>query len=159
MLTLVDSIEIKASRDKIEDWFKHLDQHYTDWHPDHVKGEFLTGGFDEGDICYFEEYLHGRLHRLKFQMNSVRKNGASFFEYGLMGTLGKLLGAKGTFEIKPGEDASTFTATFSFRGGRLISKVMKGEIEALKLHMQEEGINLKKIMESTENAPLDPTDE
>jgi hypothetical protein len=55
---------------------------------------------------------------------------------------------RSTFEIEPSGNDSIFTATLDFRMGKLLSKVAKKSMNNIIKHMQEEGDNLKKILES-----------
>lgn len=68
-----DSIEIKTTPEEIFNLFRNLDKHYLEWHPDHIKFKKLTGGLDGGDIFYYEEYLHGELHKIKSKITKNRK--------------------------------------------------------------------------------------
>jgi hypothetical protein len=50
VITLKDSAEIKTTPEKLFDWFKNLDKHFEEWHPNHKKFVKVTGGTGEGDI-------------------------------------------------------------------------------------------------------------
>lgn len=149
MLEITESIAIVAGADTLVDWFRHLDEHYLQWHTDHVKAEFVTGGFDEGDICDMEEYLHWRLHRLKFRLTHVEcgDDGGVGFSYRMLGVKGILLGGSGSFKVQPKNGSCIFTATIRLRGGRLVAGLLRSRLQALRQHMKEEGQNLKTIME------------
>jgi hypothetical protein len=54
----------------------------------------------------------------------------------------------GAFVVVPEESGSRFTATISYRFGRLTERLFQHRTAALKRHMQEEGENLKRIIES-----------
>lgn len=53
----------------------------------------------------------------------------------------------GSFSIKPSNGGSVFTATLSFRFGGLVSMHAKKRAAAIRLHMKEEGKNLKALLE------------
>jgi len=74
MITLRDSIEIKTTPEKIFDFFVHFEENYLAWHPDHVKSYWIGKPAKEGSILYCEEYLHGKLHRMKFRITKVELN-------------------------------------------------------------------------------------
>jgi len=63
---LDDSIEIKTTPEKIWGFFVHIDENYKAWHPDHVTFCWVKGRpLEEGTIGYFEEYLHGEMHKAR----------------------------------------------------------------------------------------------
>ena len=151
MITLRDQIEINTTPKEV---FKGLmkvfssQEHFKRWHEDHVKCLWLKGEpFEIGSILYVEEYLHGKLHKMKFlgtQFDPPRK-----IEYSLLFPM-SLICPKGSFIIEEEEGKSIFTATLSFRFGWLFSLFAEGRIGAIKNHMREEGENLKKLLEKGE---------
>jgi len=97
MAILKNSIEIKTTPDKIFKWLKNLDKHYKEWHPDHVKWINLTGSLDKGDIFYSEEYLHGKLHKLKGKITKIEENKRVKYKF-LFPT--SIISPKGSFIIE-----------------------------------------------------------
>lgn len=145
MIAIKDSIEIKTTPEKIFDWFVHLEENFRAWHPDHVKCCWLKGKpFEEGSILHVEEYLHGKLHKIKFRGTKVKPNKK--IEYKLLFPT-SIVCPKGSFIIEPKGKNCIFTATLSFRFGWLFSKLAKNRVEAVKKHMKEEGENLKRLLE------------
>lgn len=150
MILLQDSVEIKTSPERIFDWFNHLPEHYLVWHPDHVACRFLKGtAFGEGSLLYAEEYLHGKLHHLKFRMIRVVPNRRLEFQV--------FPGFKGSFIIQPLNGTVRFTATLTFgttmplASGMLdwiMRKLLARRLDAMRRHMQEEGENLKRLLEA-----------
>lgn len=130
--------------DKVFKWLKNLDKHYKEWHPDHVKWINETGGLDEGDIVYYEEYLHGELHKIRSKITKVEKNKR--IEFKNLFPI-SIICPKGSFIIKPRGDNCIFTSTLSFRFGYIFLKLAKSRVEALKKHIREEGENLKRLLE------------
>ena len=149
MITLKESIEVKASPEKIFEWlvqrFKDKES-YQAWHPDHIDIRWVKGGtLEEGSVVYAEEYLHGELHKLKFVITKVVPNKE--IEYRPLFPL-SLFVPRNTFLIEPkGENSCVFTATGRWRAGPLFEKLGKNRIDATKRHMKEEGENLKKAVE------------
>jgi len=149
MITLKDSIEIKATPERV---FKCLIQrfqskeNYQAWHPEHVDIRWIKGEpLKEGSVIYAEEYLHGHLHKLKFRVTKMVRNKEIKYR-ALLPFL--LLAPENAFIIEPkGKGNSIFTATGLFRGGPLFEKFWKNQIEATKRHMKEEGENLKLALE------------
>ena len=143
-----DSIKIKTTPKRIFDGLIRIfssQEQYKKWHKDHVKCQWLKGNpFEEGSILYIEEYLHGKLHKMKFLITKLNANRK--IEYNLLFPE-SIICPNGSFIIKPKKGYCIFTATLSFRFGGLLSKLMPARFNALKKHMKEEGKNLKKILE------------
>jgi len=145
MITLKDSIEIKTAPEKIFEWFIHFEENYHAWHPDHVDCRWLKGKpFEEDSILYVEEYLHGKLHRMKFLGTKVVPNRKIDFK--LLFPM-SIVCPRGSFIIEPKGKSCIFTATLSFRFAMLFSKLARDRVEAIKNHMKEEGENLKRLLE------------
>ena len=154
MITLCDVIEITAPPERIFYWLSHLKENYLAWHPDHVDCQYLTDGpLREGTIVYCEEYLHGKLHKLKFRATKIVPN--SCIEY----RLGP--GMRGAFRIEPRGDQSAFIAylyfglTFPVIGwlaDKIVLLAFSRQIVEFQRHMAEEGRNLKRIIETGEQA-------
>jgi len=149
MIVLRDTIEIKASPEQIFEFFVHFEENFRAWHPNHVECRYLTEGpLTEGSVIYIEEYLHGKLHKFKFEITKVEPN--SRIEYKTF------LGTKGVFIIEPRGANSIFTAEIHIGTnipllGSLVDRIMwifmSRQLEGIKQHMVEEGQNLKRIME------------
>jgi hypothetical protein len=144
MITLKDSIEIKTTPEKIFEWFRNLDKHYRSWHPDHVKWVNETGGLNEGDIVYYEEYIHGKLHKIRSKITKAEENKRIQFKNLFPMSI---LSPKGSFIIDSRGESCIFTATLSIRFGWLLSKLAKSRLGAGKKHIKEEGENLKRLLE------------
>ena len=148
MLEMEDSIEINVPAERVFEWLTSLrdKETYHSWHPDHVDLKWLKGEpFREGSVVNAEEYLHGKLHKLKFVCTKTIPN--RLIEYGLPFPWSFF--SKNYFIIEPtGEKSCTFTAKGFVRAGPLYKKLGKKQIEATMQHVKEEGENLKKILES-----------
>ena len=149
MIILKDTDEIKASPEQIIEFFLNFQENFYAWHPDHVKCHYLTPGpLKENSIIYIEEYLYGKLRKLKLHITKIQPN--SRIEYKTF------LGTKGIFIIEPRETGTLFTAemhmgtTIPFLGklrDRIMRMFFSRQLEGLKQHMAEEGQNLKRILE------------
>ncbi|UCF07399.1 MAG: SRPBCC family protein [Thermoplasmata archaeon] len=148
MITLRDSIEIGVEPQIVFNWLMKLDENYNEWHPDHVKCVNETGQFKEGTVFYTEEYLHGDLHKIRFK--AVKIEGNRRIEYKLLFPI-SIICPRGSFVIQPKNGNSVFTASLTFRGGRILSRLFRSRIEIQKKHMKEEGENLKNILEAQKN--------
>jgi len=145
-MILEDSIIINVSPDKVFDWFFHFAENYQAWHHDHVKAEWVKGRpLEVGCVMCAEEYLHGELHKIKFRLTEIIPN--QLIAYQNLFPL-SLLSPGGTFQLTPLEGQGTkFTATLTFRMGKLLAKLAREQVAAFKEHMQEESRNLKQLLE------------
>jgi hypothetical protein len=153
-VTLTDSIEIKTTPEKVFDFFVHLvdDESYRAWHPqDHVALRWLKGNaWEAGSVVYAEEYIHGKLHKLKFLVTKVVPNRE--IEYVPVSRFLRLFFPKSTFCIEPRDETCVFTARGTFRVGWLVRTFARKRftrgLSSVKKHMKEEGENLKRILEA-----------
>ena len=145
MGTLEDSIQIKATPEKVFKWLVHIEENCRVWHPDHIDLRWIKGKpFEEGSTLYFEEYLHGKLHKGKFLCSRVEPDRK--IEYRPLFPM-SIICPKGSFIIKPKGECCIFTATTYLRVGPLFSRLAKNNIEAIRKHIKEEGENLKRLLE------------
>jgi hypothetical protein len=80
MEAIEDRIEIEVPPREVFTWFIHFAENYTKWHPDHVKLEWKKGNpLEIGSIALSQEYLHGKLHTLQFQVTRIEPN--AYIEY------------------------------------------------------------------------------
>lgn len=151
---LTASIEIKTTPEKIFAFLTAIvdDRSYRAWHQkDHVSLRWLKGKpWAEGSVLYAEEYLHGKLHKLKFKITKIVPNQK--IEYSPVSRLVRKFFPKNEFIIEPQEESCRFIASGTYRIGWLGKTFFKKAIDrglaGMKKHMQEEGQNLKKILEN-----------
>jgi hypothetical protein len=153
MITLKDSIEIRTTPDKIFNWFKTLDKNFTKWHPNHKKFIKVTGGLDEGDIVYFEECVDGKWFKVKCKITNIEKKDRSWrTDFESVHWLGRLIGTRISFIVKAKGDICIFThiESFGFRANiisNLTLKLLKSWFPLIKKDIEEDNLNLKKILE------------
>jgi hypothetical protein len=150
MISLRDSIEIHTTPGQLFAWLGRMSQEYESWHPDHVACRFLHGStLEVGSEIEYEEYLHGKLHSMRFRMTKVVPDKRVEFEVEGMG--------RGAFEAQANGDTVRFLAELDIGLdapiiGRLFdfvfSRLFNQRIESMRQHMAEEGQNLKAILES-----------
>ena len=149
MITLIDSIEIKTTPEKLFNGLIEVfssQEKFKQWHEDHVKCSWIKGQpFELGSILYCEEYLHGELHKMKFL--ATKKEPNRRIEYKLLFPT-SILCPTGSFIIEPKDGSCIFTATLTFRFGWFFQKFARGRVEAVTTHMKEEGENLRSILEN-----------
>ncbi len=152
-VTLTDSVEIKTTAEKIFDFFFNLvdDESYRAWHPeDHVALSWIEGKpWEEGSVVHAEEYLHGKLHKLKFVVTRVVPGER--IEYAPVSRLLRIYFPKNTFAVQVKGDSCVFTASATCRMGWLVKTFAKKRLESgllsVRKHMKKEGENLKRILE------------
>ena len=157
MISLKDVIDIQTTPKRFFTWLERLPQEYQSWHPDHVACKVISGSMLEvGSEIECQEYLHGKLHSLKFRMLKVVPYERVEF---------KVLGmGRGAFEVESIDDRVRFIAELDIGLdipiiGRLFDRIFSiffmGRIEAMKQHMVEEGRNLKEILEKNSSLVFD----
>jgi len=155
---LTDSIEIKTTPEKVFNFFFHLvdDESYRAWHPDdHVALRWIKGHpWEKGSVIYAEEYIHGKLHKLKFVITKLIPN--RLIEYAPTSWFLRVYFPKNRFTVEPKQGGCIFTAQSTIRVGWLIRTVAKKKLErglsSVRKHMKEEGESLKRILEADTNS-------
>jgi len=155
---LTDSIEIKTTPEKVFDFFFHLvdDESYRAWHPDdHVALRWIKGHpWEEGSVVYAEEYIHGKLHKLKFVITKLIPN--RLIEYAPTSWFLRMYFPKNRFSVELKQEACIFTAQGTIRVGWLIrtfaKKMLERNLSSVRKHMKEEGESLKRILEADTNS-------
>ena len=153
-VVLRDSIEVKTKAEKI---FKFLtsivdDDSYRAWHKeDHVSLRWLKGKpWTEGSVVYAEEYIHGKLHKLKFKITKIVPNKR--IEYSPTSRFIRKFFPKNEFVIEQKGESCLFTAAGTYRVGKIgkifFGKAIEKALSSVKEHMKEEGENLKSMLES-----------
>jgi hypothetical protein len=153
MISLKDSIEIKATPEKIFDWFINMDnKSFTEWHPNHKKFVRVTGGMEEGDIVYAEECVSGIWYKLKLKITKIERS-----ENGWKVELKDLrFPAKIIFITKAKGDGCIFThiETWGFERpiiGNIVDFLVKAllqkRIDIVQRDIEEDNKNLKGLLE------------
>lgn len=153
---LTDTIEINATPEKVFHYLTSIvdSESYQAWHKeDHVAFRFIKGEpWVVGSVIYAEEYIHGKLHKLKFILTKIVPNER--IEYVPASWLLRKYFPKNEFIIEPKEETCLFIASGTYRIGWIGKKLFKKKLDeglaSIKKHMKEEGENLKHILESGE---------
>ena len=150
MILLKNSIEIHTTASEVFTWLESMPQEYRSWHPDHVACNILHGSMLEvGSKIECEEYLHGKLHSMRFHITKVVPGRRVEFVIERMGS--------GAFEVQANNDTVRFMAEVDIGSDSpiigslfdfIFSWFFRRRIEAMRQHMAEEGENLKAILES-----------
>ena len=149
MISLKDAIEIRATPKQLFSWLERLPREYLSWHPDHVACKVISGSMLEvGSEIECQEYLHGKLHSLKFRMSRIVPDKR--VEFSIMGM------GRGAFEAESIDDHIRFIAELDIGAdipivGKffdlIFTRFFSERVKAMKQHMVEEGRNLKEILE------------
>jgi hypothetical protein len=127
-----------------------MPQEYVSWHPDHVVCRVIKASMlQPGSEIECQEYLHGKLHTMRLRLTKIDPGRRVEYEIEALG--------KGAFEaIQKGEEvefvAELGLGTEAPLVGRMVDTILcvlfDRQLKAMRQHMQEEGQNLKKIIES-----------
>jgi hypothetical protein len=154
MISLKDSIEIHTTPRRLFAWLERMPQEYQSWHQDHVACQVIRGSMLEVDSeIECQEYLHGKLHTMRFRMTKVVPDkriefvvigmGRGAFEAQIIGDAVRFIA-----ELDIGSDAPIIGRCFDL----IMSLFFQQRIAAMRQHMIEEGQNLKAILEV--NSPI-----
>lgn len=150
MIRLGDRISIQTTPEQLFQWLESLPREYLSWHPDHVACRVIKGSMVQpGSEIECQEYLHGKLHTMRFRLTAVDPGRRMEYEIMALG--------RGAFEAIPKGEQVEFVAELGLGSdipivGRLMDAMVRlllsRRLEAMRQHMREEGQNLKKIIES-----------
>jgi len=143
-----DSIIIQAKPNQIFQFFEKMHLNYTKWHPEHIMFRWVKGsGVKVGSVFYFEERIGGELLKKRVVFTKVIPD--QYMEFVPTNWFYRLFMPRFSFEMQSIDDQKTrFIAEFIVQGmGPLAKWLNRKQLEAVRIHMQEEGENLKKIME------------
>jgi len=151
---ITDSIRIKTTPEEIFSFLTGIvdDETYRAWHrDDHVSFRWLEGEpWAVGSIARAGEYMHGKVHTLKFVVTDVEPNKR--IVYAPVSRLLRKFTPYNEFLIEKDRDGCLFTASVTYRLGRignaLFVKFIDKGMAGVKRHMKEEGENLKALLES-----------
>lgn len=146
MVVLKDSIKIEKPPEIVYEWLNHFVENYKSWHiKDHILAKWIKGkNFEEGSILYFKECIGGKLEKMNAKTIKNVKN--RMIEYRFLFPT-SMICSGGSFNFEPSNSGSVFTAKLYFRFGKVLSMIYPSGLNAIKIHMKEEGENLKNLLE------------
>jgi uncharacterized protein YndB with AHSA1/START domain len=146
-MILHDTTLIDAPPEAIFRFFEDMEDHYLQWHPDHVLYRWVSGrGVSEGNIFYFEEYIAGKLLKKRVVFTRVIPN--RHIEFAPTFWIMRLFLPRMLFRIEPEPAGCRFSAEVHLRMGPLAQRAHKKELAAVREHMRVEGLNIKRIVEA-----------
>ena len=128
-------------------FFERIEDHYLDWHPDHITFRWTTDeGFAVGAEAYFEEEIGGNVKRQTIRYHAVDPPERVAFHP--TSRLIRILLPSISFTIEPTDDGSLVTQRIRIRTGPIGRRLNRTEFHALREHVREEGEHLKRIVEA-----------
>lgn len=145
-----DHIHISDSCEKVYSFFENMGDNYLNWHPQHLAFEWRQGkGLQVGNVFYFEEEIGGQLLKKETRFTEIIPN--RYIEFTMVKWFYRWFIPKMTFIFEEDQRGCKFTAQVFLRGVGPIGKwAQRKEFAAVRQHMKEEGINLKRIIENKE---------
>jgi Polyketide cyclase / dehydrase and lipid transport len=148
MKTITDSITINK---KPVDVYNALitcfssEENYRRWHLDHVTCRWLKRTQNEiGSVLFASEYINKHLFKMKFEI--TRNDKPRFIGYRSKFPH-SLIFPRGSFEFKEQEEKTVFIAELTIRFYGLIKLLLPNTLAKSRKHIEEEGVNLKRMME------------
>ncbi|MDS0297910.1 SRPBCC family protein [Halogeometricum sp. S1BR25-6] len=148
-MILEETTEVKASPGDVYRFFESMEENYPRWHPDHVTFLWIDGeSLKAGEKAYFEETIAGKRQRKTVRFTRVESD--RYIEFEPTSLLIGLLVPHISFTIVPRPDGCEITQRIKVRTGPIGAWLNRGEFDAVRKHMREEGENLKRIFEERE---------
>jgi hypothetical protein len=150
MLVLQDVVEIPAQPATVFAWFRNLESNYRNWHPDHVNCRYAKGRpFETGSVLSVQETLHGRQHKLRLKLTSIEPNRSIAYRIA-PGLNGRFLLAETEFgcQLEAEIRIGWRVPIFGWVVDRLVRRVFDASLDALRIHMREEGQNLSRLLDN-----------
>lgn len=147
---LKHSIEIEVPPEKVWDFFYNIEKNYKIWHPeDHILFKWTKGSpLGVGSTIYSEQVMNGEHAKLKGTCTESIENRKIVFKLDFPTSF---MCPKIEWLIEPKGKNSIFTAVTYYKFGKLFLKFSKDKVsyilETSNKHMEEEGNNLKRILE------------
>lgn len=145
-MKLEASVTIQTTPEQVFVFFADMEANYLRWHPDHILFRWEgDGGLREGAAFYFEERIGGKLLRKRVRFTRIVPG--RLIEFVLVNPLLRLILPSIAFAIEPEAGGLRLTQTIPVRTGPVGAWLNRREFDAVRLHMAEEGRNLKRILE------------
>jgi Polyketide cyclase / dehydrase and lipid transport len=146
-MVLSDTIQINAPAESIFRFFDRMDALYRDWHPDHVLFRWERGhDLHCGNVFYFEERIAGKLLKKRVVITAVQR--PIHLEFAPTFWLMRAFLPRILFHIAPTQGGCLVTAEIHLRMGPLAAWLNRNELAAIREHMKQEGLNMKRLVEA-----------
>lgn len=147
MILSATSPVIHADPQKVFSFFLKMESNYLRWHPGHVSFRWLDKpALRPGVRFYFEERINGKLLK-KSVVFTVIETG-SRMEFAPTSRLFRFFLPRISFLISPAEGGIVVTQEIVLRIGPLAAWLNHRELDAVRVHMREEGESMKRLLEA-----------
>jgi len=152
VISLVETTRIPAAPERVWRWFREMDAHYLDWHPEHLAWRTLRGeALAEGTVIFGDEWVGPLRLAGRFFIYDVQPE--QFFAFRI-GFPFSLLRAGGWFRFAPTSDGTCELTAETHLGlstpliGPLLDRLLAAvlPLDELRRHMREEGENLVRLL-------------
>jgi hypothetical protein len=155
VLSMVETTRVAASPEAVWRFFSELDEHYTDWHPEHLSWRTLRGRpLAKGTIWFADEWVGPLRVSSRFFVEDAEPG--RFFAYRL-GFPSSIVRAGGSFRLVPVSGSACelieevrlgfSTPVIGALLDRLLAIVLP--LGELRRHIREEGENLARLLDSS----------
>jgi hypothetical protein len=149
-------VEIKSSPEKVFEYLTGIvdDASFKTLNADNISFRWLKGDpWTVGSIACAEKYLHGKPHSFRFVVTGLVVN--RHIEYIPTSKLIRVFFPKKEFIIAKTDNGCLLTSSATFRIGWIGKKFFKKKIDdglsSFRVYLQEEGKNLKKMLEELQS--------
>jgi len=152
VISIVERTRLPAGPERAWSFFREMDAHYRDWHPEHLEWKTIAGApLSDGAVVFIDEWV-GRM-RITGRMFIGDVEPERYFAY-RFGLPSSLVGAGGSFRFEPdGEGRSVMIQEthFGFRApivGWLVDRLLAlfVPVQEIARHMREEQANLARLL-------------
>lgn len=152
-MRLEETTRVTVPPEAVYGFFEVMESNYERWHPDHIEFRWIDGdGLAEGAMAYFEERIAGELQSKTVRFIEIVPS--RYIEFTPTAWLTSILMPSISFTLNPHEAGCDVTQRIKIRTGPIGAWFNRREFDAVRRHMNEEGENLKTILE-TEAARAD----
>ncbi len=146
-MVLSAETRIGTSPAAILSFFDKMEETYTRWHPDHHAFRWIAGrGVRPGVICELDETIAGKRQRKKVRYVRVADD---YIEFRPTSRAIRLFLPRMLFRITPEGNGCRVVQEIHIRIGPIGAWLNRKELDAVRQHMQQEGENLKLLLEES----------
>ncbi|WP_331236405.1 SRPBCC family protein [Natronorarus salvus] len=145
-MILEERTRIGAPPEEVFRYFEEMDSNYEEWHPDHITFRWVEGeGLERGNRSYFEEVIGGTLMKKTVWYAAVEPD--RYIELRPTSRLIRFVLPYISFAFEPDGEGCRVVQRIKIRTGPIGARLNRREFDAVRRHMNEEGENLKRILE------------
>lgn len=147
MRCLEEITQVRAAPREVWRFLVNMVDRYPQWHPDHESAAWIAGPPNHvGSVMRAVETVGGHREELIFEL--VDFEPEHLYRYRIGRSVGLMLPG-GSFVVDPDEGGGCrLTARIQYRFGWVTETLFRSRLAALRVHMAEEGGNLKDIVEA-----------